>query len=112
MPHYSGGCVVQVGDLAKGKDSDGVEFVGAVVEVFPGATACDVVLAQGGVPTRVSGNIVLDGAKEVTCTAADLEKVSGSDWRTAPMQDAGGDGSGLPDAAQASGVAEEVGSDG
>ena len=49
MPHYSGGCVVQVGDLAKGKDSDGVEFVGAVVEVFPGATACDVVLAQGGV---------------------------------------------------------------
>lgn len=79
MPHYATGEAAQVGDVVRGQDgSNGPVFVGHVIEIFPGADACNASVVTGGKPARLSnGTIVLDGASTKTVTCADLEKLDG-----------------------------------
>lgn len=106
MPHYVTGEVAQIGDYVRGQDgTTGPTFVGQVAEVNPDTDTCNATLVVGGKPVRLSnGEAVIDGTVWKVATVAELELL-----HAAPQP---AEGSSIPDAAGASGVAEEVGSGG
>lgn len=106
MPTYATGEVARVGDIVRGT-VDGAVKAGIVLEVQE-TDASNVKAAIDGKPAQLSnGTVVLDDAQVRTLTAAELEKIDG----LPAVEDAAGS-TGAPDAANASGVAEEVGSGG